>query len=91
MQNGVVVLDGVFAAMVDAVAVVLMVLPTKEAIIPQGKLVPRYQLLFAGHASKAFQMKDLVLGPHHKVVFSEGSAAFVTLGAEQSEFEKSIG
>ena len=84
MQNGVVVLDGVFAAV--GTVPVLMVFPAKEAIIPQGKLVPRYQLLFAGHASKAFQMKDLVLGPHHKVVFSEGSAAFVTLGAEQSEF-----
>ena len=28
-------------------------------------------------------MKDLVLGPHHKVVFSEGSEALVTLGAKK--------
>ena len=84
MQNGVVILDGVFA-MASAAVVLLMIFTAKEAVIPQGKFVPGYQLLFAGHASKAFQMKDLILGPHHKVVFAEGTAAFVTFGAEQSK------
>ena len=74
MQNSVIIFYGLFAMMVIAF---LVILSAKESIITQSKFVSWYQMLFAGHTSKAFQVKDFILGPHHKIVLAKGAVTFV--------------
>ena len=62
-----------------------MMLVTEEPVLLEGKRVSRYELLLAGHTTKALQVKYPVFSAHHVVVFAELAAAFITFGAEQPD------
>jgi shikimate 5-dehydrogenase len=64
-------------------ATVEAVVLAKEVVVPQRVLVAGDELLLAGGAAKAIEMKDLVLGAHHIVVLAKTPKAFVALGAKQ--------
>lgn len=74
---------GVFVVVVLLLTVGMMVFLAKKAIGSQGEFVPRHQLLVAGHASKALQVENLVLGSHDEVAGPEGAGALLALGAEE--------
>ena len=63
----------------------LVIVPAEDAaVVLEGELLARQELLLAGVAAEALGVKDLVLGAHHELVLVEGPQAFVALGPEQS-------
>ena len=80
IHHGLVIISFTITILVQPV-----VLVTEQPVILQGERVPRYELLLAGHTTKALQVKYPVFGAHHVVVFAELAAAFITLGAEQAD------
>lgn len=64
-----------------------MVFSAEEAVFSQRKFVPGNELLFTGHASKAFRVKDFILGPHHKIVLAKRPKTFVAFRPKQSEIK----
>ena len=79
----VVVLSLAVASVVTGLVVVMLV--AVEAIVLQGKTLARAQLMVAGYTPETGQVENPVFRPHHKVRFSEGAAALITFGSEQSD------
>ena len=67
----------------------LVIVPAEDAaVVLEGELLARQELLLAGVAPEALGVKDLLLGAHHELVLVEGPKAFVALGPEQSAEEE---
>ena len=61
----------------------LVIVPAENAaVVLEGELLARQELLLAGVAPEALGVKDLLLGTHHELVLVEGPQAFVALGPE---------
>ena len=61
----------------------LVIVPAEDAaVVLEGELLARQELLLAGVAPEALGVKDLVLGAHHELVLVERPQAFVALGPE---------
>ena len=81
----VVVEDGGLVVVCLLVPVCPVVLVAEQPVLPQREGVAGDELPVTRHAAETFQVKYSILGPHHIIIFPEGTAALVTFSPEEPD------